>query len=268
MNNLSVYAEAIDKDEPITIEGFTLYPILMSDYRRFMAARSVLLIRQGSLPAEYAVMRYLNALYAMDYDAVKETGKPAGFIAGALEMLAMAMRFPVSAFVRRTMIRTSPQDGRRLEALDIRAGEAILHLTPAVFDRLRPIIAEQNGLELPDESENADLVEAEEDIAAANALTAATAYDINAELAAVARDQRIRRAELMDYTIKEYTELKAAIERDKLFTIYKTAELSGTVKFTKGNPVPSWCYDRREKANSMIPMAQFMAEHGSVAKMT
>lgn len=261
----AIYAEAIENDEPITTDGFTLYPIQLRQHRAFSAAKSSLLLRQGSLPVEYAVMNYLSALYAMDLDAYTEHKEAYGFIAGALTMLALAMRFPADAMLRQTTVKVSERDPRTLAYMEIRAGEQILRLTPTTFDRLRRIIAAQNGLELPDETENVDLVEAEADIAASRA--AGVEIDFDTLIASVARDQRCRRADLMDYTIREFYALKDAIERDKLFTIYKTAEISGAVKFSKGNPCPSWCYDRREKAGSMISMADFMAGPGSVATM-
>ena len=264
MDSLTRYAEAIDNDEPITIDGFQLYPIYVRDFRRFEAAKPSLLIRQGSLPVKYAVKRYLSALFEMDRDAYDETGQPLGFINGAITILALALRLPVDVVIRAAQIKIS-EETDEFYSLEFTVGDSQYRVTPELFDRLRPIMAAQNGLELPDETENVDLVEAEADIAAKNASN----VDVNFEtlLASVARDQRCRRADLMDYTIREFTGLKEAIERDKMFTILQAAELSGNVKFTKGNPCPSWCYDRKEKASSLISMRDFMAGPGSVANM-
>ena len=258
-----IIAEAIENDEPVTIDGFTLYPIQVRQYRQFSAVQSSLLIRQGSLPVEYAARSYLGALHALDFDAYKENGQALGLINGILTILALAMRYPVSAVVRQTTIQVR-DDERELVGMQIQTGDMTLPLTPAVFDRLRPVIAAQNGLELPDETENADLVEAEHDIAAQNA--GSLNIDFNALLASVARDQRCRRSELLDYTIREFFALRDAIQRDKMFTLYKMAELNGT-KFTKGNPWPSWCYDSKAQTNALISMAQFMAGPGSAANM-
>lgn len=263
MTDFANRRDDLDDEEGIEIDGFTLYPITMKHYTAFLAAKNALLIRQGSLPAEYAVMRYLQALFAMDYDAVKKEQRPLGFLGSLMAFLALALRYPVDAMVRSMKIKTAENDARRLVSIEVRVGEVLLHLTPATFDRMRPVLAEQNGLSLPDEAENIDLVEAEADIAASGA--SGVVFDPRTEIASVARDQRKRVSELMEYTIREYTELKAAIERDKLFTIYRTAELSGMVKFGKGNPVPSWCYDRKDAHSSMIAMADFMAGPGSVA---
>lgn len=263
MDNITTYDDALDHDEPIEVGGFIIYPILMSEYRMFMAAKNVLLIRQGSLPAKYAVMRYLSALYAMDRDAAADGLPVPRLIGGVLMMLSLAMRFPADALLRQTTIITSERDDGELVSLDMQLGDRLLRLTPEVFDRLRPLIAAQNGLELPDESENADLVESENDIAASGEVP--VSFDARTEIMSVARDQRKRYSEMLSYTIREYTDLKAAIDRDKMFTIYRTAECSGQVKFTHGNPVPSWCYDRKDKANSMIAMKDFMAGPGSIA---
>lgn len=265
MDNLTIYAEAIDNDEPVEVDGLTLYPIYMRDYRRFEAAKPALLVRQGSLPVKYAVLRYLSALFEMDKDAYDETGQALGFINGIVTILALALRLPVDVTVKQTQIKVSDDDRQALVCLETRIGDALYRVTPALFDKLRPIIAAQNGLELPDETENVDLVEAENDIAARNVQS--VEENIETLLASVARDQRCRRADLLEYTIREFNGLKAAIERDKMFMLYQTAELSGNVKFTKGNPCPSWCYDRKEKASSLISMRDFMAGPGSVANM-
>lgn len=259
-----IIAEAIENDEPVTIDGFTLYPIQVRQYRQFSAVQSSLLIRQGSLPVDYAVRSYLGALHAMDIDAYKESGQALGLIRGILTMLALSMRFPADVFARQATIKVRDGDERELASIQIHAGEMILSLTPAVFDRLRPVIAAQNGLELPDETENADLVEAENDISSQDAIS--LNLDFNTLLASVARDQHCRRKDLLDYTIREFFELRDAIQRDKLFTLYKMAELNGT-KFTKGNPWPSWCYESKAQSNALISMAQFMAGPGSAATM-
>lgn len=261
----TIYAEALDNDEPIQIEGFTLYPIQVRHFRIFDAARSSLLIRQGGLPVEYAVMPYLGALYAMDYDARKENGQALGYIRNLVTMLALAMRFPADALLRNSHIKVTEQDDRKLVSIDFQAGETYLRLTPEIFDRIRPILAEQNGMTLPDEAENIDLVEADSDIAAKN--SESLKLDFRTLLSSIARDQRCRRSDLMDYTIREFLELRDAIERDKMFTICQMAEYAGDVKFPKGNPYPSWCYDRGGKRSSMISMTEFMAGPGSVASM-
>lgn len=256
--------EAVENDEPISINGFTLFPIQMREYRQFEAAKFALLLRQGSLPVKYAVLPYLQALYAMDYDAVKETGQPMGFTAGLLTMLALSMRFPADALLKQAGMEYSDEEQRLVAAVRFRAGENILRLTPADFDRIRPVIAAQNGLELPDEAENADLVEADNDIAARGSVSVKADY--RTLMASVARDQRCRVRDLMDYTIREFTDLKNAIEREKNYTLCKMAEYSG-VTFKGGNPCPSWCYDAAEKGTSLISMSTFMAGPGSAAAM-
>lgn len=261
----SIYAEAIENDEPIQLEGLTLYPIKMREYRQFHNNKAVLLIRQGSLPVAYAVMNYLQALFAMDFDAYEEAKTPLGFMSSLLRILSLSLRFPVDVLAKSARYETDQNDPRILKCIHFQVGEHIVHLTPSLFDTVRAIIAAQNGLELPDETENTDLVESEMDIAAKNASD--VEFNIRTLIASVARDQRCRREELLDYTIREFDELKDAIERDKLFMLYRTAELAGTVKFENGIPVPSWCYERKSKANSLISMSKFMAGPGSVATM-
>ena len=261
----SIYAEALENDEPIQIEGLTLYPIKMRFYRQFHGNKASLLIRQSSLPVDYAVMSYLLALFAMDFDVYEESKTTLGFMSSLLRILSLSTRLPVDALAKSANYETDENDQRILKCIHFRIGENIIHLTPALFDKVRVIIAEQNGLELPDETENVDLVESEMDIAAKN--TGDVEFNMRTLLASVARDQRCRREELLEYTIREFDDLRNAIERDKLFTIYRTAELSGNIKFENGNPVPSWCFERKGKSNSLISMSKFMAGPGSVATM-
>ena len=68
-------------------------------------------------------------------------------------------------------------------------------------------------------------------------------------------------AELDDWTVLQFEHRLKAIERDKTFTLYRQAELSGMVKFPNGNPCPSWCYDAKTLTAGLIPLSDIAQKH-------
>ena len=119
---------------------------------------------------------------------------------------------------------------------------------------IRSILAEQNGLELPNESFNPELVQAERDIKQLRSLP--LKYDIDTLISSVAYLSNIHERDIDDWTVLQFDNSVRAIERDKNYMLYHQAELGGMVKFTKGNPCPSWCYDKEEGLSPALRTAK------------
>ena len=120
------------------------------------------------------------------------------------------------------------------------------------------MIARQNGLELPNEAENPELVEAEHDL---NELKAPKLdYDMNALVMSVAYQYRMRPKELAEWTVREFEAAREAINRDKYFTRFG----SGFYSFKNNeNPYPSWCFERqREGSSALEPLSAFTQRTG------
>jgi len=65
-------------------------------------------------------------------------------------------------------------------------------------------------------------------------------------VASVAYLSHCRETDIYEWTVAEFERRVRAIDRDKLYMIYATAESSGFVTFKSGNPVPSWRYDPKD----------------------
>ena len=248
-------AEQIMLGEPITANcGAVLYPVRMRQYLLWHADKRALVMRQSTLPAKYAVMPYLQALYAIDFD----NGFQLGLVQSLRVLIALATQTPLEGI----NILVSAKDEGQLRAIAYTDKDGnVIRIEPKDFLSIRSILAEQNGEKLPDESENPDLVQAEMDIAEAN--NADLEYSFETMLDSVSYAGRIPLAGLLDMTVRAFDRLRQAIERDKRFTICATAEMGGMVKFSKGNPYPSWCFDRKKTGSAALEsMSDFTARTG------
>lgn len=233
--------------------GFPSTPIKMGLFDEWTESKIAIMIRQTTMPFQYAAMPYLQAIFAMDADA----GFQFGIVRNLVRLLSMASLLPETGF----NVWLSKKEPNRINAISYSEGDVSFRIEPKDFQRIRQLIAEQNGEELPDESENPELVEAESDIAAAKSI--GIEYDYETMLDSVAYVTHRTKPELMDISIREFARLRKAIDRDKLFTLYASAELGGMVKFEKGNPVPSWCFDKKSESSALTPLSNFMQRIGA-----
>ena len=235
------HAGELLKDEPIEVHSLQLYPITMENYTVFRACRPALLMRLGALPAVYAVMPFISALYAMDFDSIERTGKAGGGLASMMALLCLAMRLPVEYATELIKFTVDPENPRNLKKISINQAEMRVTITPTQFGDIRRVIAIQNGEELPDESENPELVEALNE--KARLTGPALEENIFDLISSVAYKSHLRPKEIMDWTIREFEYRRRAIEREDSHLICAVLEANGAT-FKKGNPTPSWCYDR------------------------
>lgn len=117
-------------------------------------------------------------------------------------------------------------------------------LKPNQINDIRQAIADLNGEELPDESENPELIEArrkKREISAEK-----LDYNFVQLLDAVAYNSGgIRRAELADWTIAEFEMRQRTIDINKRFLLCAVCEANGG-SWKNGNPYPSWCFEKSE----------------------
>ena len=155
----------------------------------------------------------------------------------------------------------NPNDNTDLQALVITQttdidGEVMVRLTPSKVGLLRELIALMNGVELPDEADNPELIQAEQDIRQMNQ---AFDLDINVDdmKATVAMNQGMRMRDLDNWSILEFNLIKQAIDRDKHFMVYGIGEASGMVKYKNGNPVPSLFFNKKQESLAVISANAF-----------
>ena len=233
--------------------GATLYPVRMRQYEMFTACKKAILMRQSTLPVQFAIMPYLTALFAMD----AEMGFGLGLVQSLRILISMATLQPLDNIG----ILVTADKQTELRAIVYNDGEKDIRITPRDFNEIRRLIAEQNGEELPDESENPELVQAEMDIAALQ--QSDVEFNLESMLDSVSFASGKPHSELLDMPIRAFFRLEKAISRAKMFQIFTSASMSGFVKFPKGNPYPSWLFDKKKDGGKAFEsMKEFAARTG------
>lgn len=189
-------------------------------------------------------MPFLTALWAVDYDTARATGKPVGMTGRVLTLLCLSLRLGHEGQeeLLHHGVYCDRSNPRNLHHVEVTQDGKTVQISPEDFTTtVRPLIAEQNGIELPDESFNPELVEEEQNIAQEKA--AKLHFDIDTLIASVAHASGLRECDIDEWSVTEFERRRQAIERALNYSIYTQAEMSGMVKFKKGNPYQSWCFD-------------------------
>jgi hypothetical protein len=264
------YASKINRGEPIEICGLTLYPLTMENYEEFYALQHTLNVRLSALPVQYMQYDYLNALWHMDCDRQKsESGeKSVSMVSGLFHLFLLALRISPEN-IKNSLSFSQTNDGS-IDSLLVCQNDTILSIRSVDFSsKIRPVMAAQNGVELPDESANVDLIQAGVEKKAFHANGSDDiSFDIAKLISSVAYQSHVREKEIYSWTIREFTNRKDAIDRDKCYTIYATAEMSGFVKFKKGNPFPSWCFDKKQDPTGAMSIQEVQKRFGNAQEKT
>ena len=261
--------------EPIRFKTLYLYPLTVKDYELLWSCESALTIRMATLPVTYAIMRYPEALFAIAIDG-KDVVVNGDVVARAndwlrfLMLICASLRIPLEQMRNAIGFNVDKNDKRRLAFVTVKqfmeTEENLEALDVSDLLELREIIAKLNGRKLPDESENAELAQADVDIRSQSGIK----LDINLDslLASVARDQRVRIKDLLPWTIYEFELIRSAIERERRFTVYGIGENSGMVKFPKGNPFPSIFFDKPAESSAVISASEFTSRINGAVQAT
>lgn len=227
----------------------------MEVYPAWISFSGALTVRLSTLPARYAVKTYADALYTM----LRERGDTRYVMFKLLMGLSMGLP---EEDIPNCIREIGTQDG--LKSVIVQYGETRAALLPYQLDKIRKAIAEMNGAELPDESENAEIVQAEEDL---KSLGRKDDLNINLydEMASVAAVSGMRMNEIREMSIMEYTKLKHAHNRRLMYLICAIAEGNGA-KFNKGNPAPNWMFDRIDPDHGLVRLDRWQKKMGDTIK--
>lgn len=253
MSKLSAWEKRnkIRRGEPLEWNGLLFYPVTMSHYEEFLDVKNAWLARQSSFPVRYMAMPFLSAVWAMDVDFAKSDGKLIGLFERIIRFLYLSLRLEYKRENLIEHVYLHNDDIRELDYIKVTQGGNTVQITPADFAAyIRPLVAEQNGLTLPDESYNPELVQAEQELASEQA--ASLKFDIDTMIASVAYLSHLDESVVDEWTVLKFEKRKNAIERDKKYMLYAQAEMSGMVKFKHGNPYLSWCFDKAESLSPVL----------------
>lgn len=261
--------------EPLRFKQLYVYPLTVKDYGILWGCESALTIRMSTLPVTYAIKSYAEALFAIAIDG-KDVVVNGDVVARAndwlrfLMLLCASLHIPLQQMRNCIGFNVDRKDKKQLASVTVtqftEQEEVLEVLTVSDLNSLRDILAKLNGRKLPDESENAELAQADEDIRSQSGIR----LDINLDslLASVARDQRVRIKDLYPWTIYEFELIRSAIERERRFTVYGIGENSGMVKFPKGNPFPSIFFDKPAESSAVISASEFTSRINGAVQAT
>ena len=257
-------AKAVRRFEPIETEGLTLYPICVKEINEFTTARPAIEFMQQSLPVALLSKPLLQAYYQMELDAAANGQPGSGLFYKSILFLLLALRAGegLTAEKRMELVELEPneKDPMRLKSVLVFAGGEIKRITPMQFQRLRPILAAQNGIELISENANPELVQAERDLAEMNAPN--LLYDVKALKATIATVSGADESDMEDWPILKLMCRRDAVQRLVGYITCSFAEAQGG-KWKHGNPYPSPLYDREiDYCGGLIDMSTFAGGAG------
>lgn len=252
------YLKQIRRFEPVETEGMVFHPVLVEEYEEFLIARTAIEFMHQALPRVFLNMPLLQAYYLLDSQSVADQKLPTGLMVRAVLFLALSLRIgrglPVEKRVALFRPRVSP-DGRLKSLCFTPDGEEVCEITPAMFQRLRPILAAQNGLEIPEEDANPELVAAEQEIARQKAPELELKQEslISSMAALSGADEK----EIYEWPIAKLQSRQRALHRALDYIICGVGEAQGT-KWKKGNPVPNPFFDKKKTGSAAkVALSEF-----------
>lgn len=235
--------------QPIEAYGLTLYPIMMSDYDEYMLCKDAFAIMQGSLPAKYLSTDFLSALFAMSLDEKREDVQAELRTAAfqrVIRLFYMALRSTdeeIEHIARDIVYKQTNNDIVAIDHIVIYQNGKATEITPSLFStKIRPLIAFQNGIVLPDEDTNPDLIKLHNKMHEHDQ-PVKLVVDFDEMMASVAYLSSVTVAQITEWTVRDFEYRVHAIDRDKRYMLCGAAEMSGFASFKNGNPAPSWQYD-------------------------
>ena len=257
-------AKAVRRFEPIETEGLTLYPIRVKDIGEYTITRTAIEFMQQSLPVALLSKPLLQAYYQMDIDTAADGQPGSGLFYKSILFLLLALRAGdgLSAEKRIELVdlELKEDDPTRLKSVLIFVNGAVKRITPMQFQRLRPILAAQNGIELFSENANPELVQAERDLAEMNAPK--LQYRVEALKATIATFSGEDESDMEEWPILKLLLRRDAVQRLVGYIACSFAEAQGG-KWKHGNPYPSPLYDREiDYCGGLIDMSTFAGGAG------
>lgn len=245
---------AVRRYEPIVTDGLTLWPIVVEEYDEFLMARPAIEVMHQTLPVALMRVPLLSALYRIDYAAAMEKKPPSGLFSRTLLALALSLRLGrgrepeerVGMF-QVAVERTSPDTLMCLRFTDGAGKER--EIRPAQYQKIRSIIAAQNGIRLESEQANPDLVKAKRNMASSGSLH----LDANIDdlISAVAAFCHADEKEIDEWAILKLTRRSDAINRALSYLVCGFGEMNGTT-WKGGNPTPHPFFRRMDEGNGVL----------------
>lgn len=271
MNGLSPEIERqINRYRPVIFEGLTLYPVTVEHYEIFTYCTPALGFMQQRLPAAMLAKPLISVFFEMEL-AEAHTNKPSGengepedkpgnLFTRSIIALVLALRLgegqPMQERLKRVLPTFDRKTGKKLQSLIlITDGGEPIEISPVKFGRLRPVIAAQNGIEIPPLDANPELVEADRAVRMMNAPKLEMVLEDKVSFVALASGAD--EDEIYDWPILKFNRRSISAERVLSYLIFGIGENSGMVKYKNGNPCPSPYFRRKQQSLGMVALSEF-----------
>lgn len=241
MEAVERYIDAARQNKTIFYEGLEFRPLKVKDYALYRNARPAMELMLSSLPVAFARLSWCSCLDALDQEATRESGKTAGMLLSILLVLNEALNLHAERDPSRMQL-VRGDDGKLKSIVVMTEQHKIVAFSMAAMSTVRVILAAQNNFNLPDENWNPELVRAKQYIQAQQ--TTDLKFDLETLVYSVALNSGKEPETVWEWPIRKFELMQAAIDRKLCYQLYTAAELSQQVKFKRGNPVPSWKFDR------------------------
>lgn len=255
------YMEAVNTYEPVVFEGIKLFPIRVREYEIFGIARPALDFLQQSLPVRFISMPLLSAYFAMDVENLREGTPSSGLFQRAMLFLVLSLRFRPELKPEERLrlfsqgIYLSASDQPVLKEIRFEQDGEEHSITPVMFQRMRPILAAQNGIKLHSDYANPELVETEQDLAELNGPE--LDYNIHGLVASLAALTQESEKDIYDWPVLKMNRRREALERVLQYIVCGISTANGA-QFKGGNPVPSPWFNRTDRDNgTLLDMGAF-----------
>ena len=95
--------------KPIEQYGLSMYGLPMRQYEEWAKCKNVWLARQSTFPVFCVSLPFLDAIFALDMDAIERTGQPEGWLYNIMYCLGLSLRLGDDC-VREQKIHIVPDD--------------------------------------------------------------------------------------------------------------------------------------------------------------
>ena len=259
--------KAINRYDPVEIVGLTLYPIRVKEYTELNIATPAITFMQQTLPVDLMRVPLLTAYYQMALSAVANPTEGCDLFYRAILFLALALRIGEDEDIQNRVMqivpiadKTKPSDLKCLRFID-RGGEE-KDITPVQFQKIRTILAAQNGIALIPEDANPELVEAENEIL--NSQGPKLNVDLATEISFVAALSHEEERDIDDWPVLKLKKREQTFTHLLSYLICGTAEAQGT-KWKEGNPYPHPIFEKIKTTSAALKKLEDVAS-GEAAK--
>lgn len=241
--------KAVNRYQPVSVEGITFYPVLMDEFDEYAQTLPVLEFMPQALPRELGELPILEAFARIEIrsralkemEQTEKNGEAFAPLALCIQILILALRLGRGEKMKQRLERCRAffsADGLEKLVFVGSEGEAI-EITPRLFQRLWPILAAQNGAEFADENANPEIVLAEKQIAL-NKMPAMIPDPVN-RIAWVAYKCGCAEEDIYTWPILKFNRRAEVIITDMNYLACRIGAMSGMVDYDKagGPPYPS-----------------------------